>query len=73
MASEKDGSKIFIDYLGLASNLYNLMLDKLIVGMIATSPNRAYLASRLRHSAQILLCMTSDTLKTLSEMRLMKR
>ena len=48
MASEKDGSKIFIDYLGLASNLYNFMLDKLIVGMIATSPNRASQATVLR-------------------------
>jgi len=33
----------------------------------ATSYNRAYLASYLRHSAQIPLWGTSDTLVTLSE------
>ncbi len=35
-----------------------------------TSPNRAYLASCLRHSAQIPLRGTSDTLGTLSEIGL---
>lgn len=33
----------------------------------ATSYNRAYLAPRLRHFAQIQLCWTSDTLETLDE------
>lgn len=34
----------------------------------STAYNRAYLASRLRHSAQILLRRTSDTLGTLAAM-----
>ena len=36
--------------------------------MAVTSPNRAYLATVLRTSAQILLRRTSDTLKTLYEL-----
>jgi len=36
----------------------------------STSPNRAYLASCLRHFAQIPLQEISDTLRTLAEMLL---
>ena len=35
-----------------------------------TAYNRAYLVTCLRHSAQILLRRTSDTLETLYEMRI---
>jgi len=34
--------------------------------MVSTAYNRAYMAPRLRHSVQILLRRTSDTLGTLS-------
>ena len=39
---------------------------------VRTSPNRAYLASCLRHSAQIQQSWTSDTVKSLHAIASMK-
>jgi hypothetical protein len=44
-------------------------MDQIIAAQ--RSPNRAYLATCIRHSAQILLRGPSDTLGTLGEIRLL--